>query len=65
MSNDSKNSKTEPEDLLIEQAFSVLKDHLKNHPNREGISVGYRIEQAINLLRDAHRICLERYTDKQ
>ena len=47
-----------PEDILIRQAISVLQDHLKNHPTREGNSVGYRIEQAKNLLEEAHSACL-------
>lgn len=40
-------------DMMILQALSCLKDHLKNHPSREGNSVGYRIEQAIFLLKQA------------
>lgn len=47
------------EDWKIKQAISCLKDHLENHPDRDGNSVGYRIEQAISLLREAQKICNE------
>jgi hypothetical protein len=49
------------EDMLIEQAMSLLKDHLQNHPTREGNSVGYRIEQAIFILKEAQAECLAAY----
>ena len=48
------------EDIKIKQAISCLKDHLENHPDREGNSVGYRIEQAIFLLQEAKGICVDK-----
>ena len=43
-------------DVLIKMAIGCLQDHLDNHPDRDGNSVGYRIEQAIRLLEEAQRM---------
>ena len=52
--------KGKKEDILIKQAISVLKDHLDNHPTRDGNSFCYRIEQAMFLLKEAQMSCLKR-----
>jgi hypothetical protein len=46
------------EDDKILYAMQCLLDHLLNHPNREGNSVAYRIEQAITLLREAKALAI-------
>ena len=43
-------------DILIKRAMVCLQDHIDNHPDRDGNSVGYRIEQAIRLLEEAQRM---------
>jgi hypothetical protein len=46
------------EDDKILYAMQCLLAHLLNHPNREGNSVAYRIEQAITLLREAKALAI-------